>query len=98
MILLYYDILSCCHRSSFFLIIFKGRRLISSPKLPEINLKSSGLWIMDITGSDLSNKEDPICLSFLFYGNLSCKKLPLQVTGKAIQFKVLQPFSIERKA
>ncbi|XP_075271384.1 oxygen-regulated protein 1 [Opisthocomus hoazin] len=68
-------------------IVTVGRRLISSPKLPEINLKSSGLWIMDITGSDLSNKEDPICLSFLFYGNLSCKKLPLQVTGKAIQFK-----------
>ncbi|XP_076185068.1 oxygen-regulated protein 1 [Aptenodytes patagonicus] len=68
-------------------IVTVGRRLISSPKLPEINMKSSGLWIMDITGSDLSNEEDPICLSFIFYGNLSRKKLPLQVTGKAIQFK-----------
>ncbi|KAF1413102.1 Lipoxygenase homology domain-containing protein 1, partial [Spheniscus magellanicus] len=68
-------------------IVTVGRRLISSPKLPEINMKSSGLWIMDIAGSDLSNEEDPICLSFIFYGNLSCKKLPLQVTGKAIQFK-----------
>ncbi|XP_052644258.1 oxygen-regulated protein 1 isoform X2 [Harpia harpyja] len=75
-----------------------GRRLTSSPKLPEINRKSSGLWIMDITGSDLSDEEDPICLSFIFYGNLTHKKLPLLVTGKAIQIKVLQPFSIERKA
>ncbi|KAM6104684.1 oxygen-regulated protein 1 isoform 2-T2 [Theristicus caerulescens] len=68
-------------------IVTAGKRLISSPKLPEINMKSSGLWIMDITGSDLSNEEDPICLSFIFYGNLSRKKLPLQVTGKAIQIK-----------
>ncbi|NXC68774.1 LOXH1 protein, partial [Anhinga anhinga] len=87
-----YDPAILCHSlmlssSSFSLIIFKGRRLISSPKLPEINMKSSGLWIMDITGSDLSNEEDPICLSFIFYGNLSHKKLPLQVTGKAIQIK-----------
>ncbi|XP_069635451.1 oxygen-regulated protein 1 [Haliaeetus albicilla] len=64
-----------------------GRRLTSSPKLPEINRKSSGLWIMDITGSDLSDEEDQICLSFIFYGNLSHKKLPLLVTGKAIQIK-----------
>ncbi|KAM6375920.1 LOW QUALITY PROTEIN: oxygen-regulated protein 1 [Alca torda] len=68
-------------------IVTVGRRLTSSPKLPEINMKSSGLWIMDITGSDLSNEDDPICLSFIFYGNLSHKKLPLQVTGKAIQIK-----------
>ncbi|PKU34548.1 hypothetical protein llap_15148 [Limosa lapponica baueri] len=68
-------------------IMFLGRRLTSSPKLPEINMKPSGLWIMDITGSDLSNEEDPICLSFIFYGNLSRKKFPLQVTGKAIQIK-----------
>lgn len=73
----------------FSLIIFKGRRSTLSPKLPEINMKSSGFWIMDITGSDLSGEEDPICLSFIFYGNLSHKKLPLQVTGKAIQIKVL---------
>lgn len=87
-----------CHLSSFCLIIFKGRRLTSRPKLPEINMTSSGLWIMDITGSDLNNEEDPISLSFIFYGNLSHKKLPLQVTGKAIQIKVFQTFSIERKA
>ncbi|XP_008944323.1 PREDICTED: oxygen-regulated protein 1 [Merops nubicus] len=68
-------------------IVTVGKRLTSSPKLPEINMKSSGLWIMDITGSDLSNEEDPICLSFIFYGNLSHKKSPLQVTGKAIQIK-----------
>ncbi|NWQ86639.1 LOXH1 protein, partial [Burhinus bistriatus] len=68
-------------------IVTVGRRLTSSPKLPEINMKSSGLWIMDITGSDLSNEEDLICLSFTFYGNLSQKKLPLQVTGKAIEIK-----------
>ncbi|KAM6444396.1 oxygen-regulated protein 1 [Rhynochetos jubatus] len=68
-------------------IVTVGRRLISSPQLPEIIMKSSGLWIMDITGSDLSNEEYPICLSFIFYGNLSHKKLPLQVTGKAIQIK-----------
>ncbi|KAK2527785.1 hypothetical protein Q9966_010084 [Columba livia] len=64
-----------------------GIRLITSPKLPEINMKSSGLWIMDITGSDMSNEVDPICLFFVFYGNLNHKKLPLQVTGKAIQIK-----------
>ncbi|XP_071410619.1 oxygen-regulated protein 1 isoform X4 [Pithys albifrons albifrons] len=64
-----------------------GRRVILSPELPEICMKSSGLWIMDITGSDLSEEEDPISLSFTFYGNLSCKKLPLQVTGKAVQIK-----------
>ncbi|XP_069710231.1 oxygen-regulated protein 1 [Phaenicophaeus curvirostris] len=68
-------------------IVTVGRRLISSPKLPEINKKSSGLWIMDITGSDFSNEEDPICLSFIFYGDLSHKKLTLQVTGKAVQIK-----------
>ncbi|NWS46848.1 LOXH1 protein, partial [Probosciger aterrimus] len=68
-------------------IVTTGRRLTSSPKLLEINMKSSGLWIIDITGSDLSNEEDPISLSFIFYGNLSHKKLPLQVTGKAIQIK-----------
>lgn len=95
---LFYAILSYCRLSSFSLIIFKGRRLISCPKLPEINMQSSGLWIMDITGSDLSNEVDPLHLSFIFYGNLNHKKLPLQVTGKAIQIKVLQPLSIERKA
>ncbi|XP_074675225.1 oxygen-regulated protein 1 [Strix aluco] len=68
-------------------IVTVGRRLTSSPKLLEINMKSSGVWIMDITGSDLNNEEDPIYLSFIFYGNLSCKKLPLEVTGKAIQIK-----------
>nr|XP_047928401.1 oxygen-regulated protein 1 isoform X1 [Anser cygnoides] len=68
-------------------IVTVGRRLISCPKLPEINMQSSGLWIMDITGSDLSNEVDPLHLSFIFYGNLNHKKLPLQVTGKAIQIK-----------
>ncbi|XP_030300550.1 lipoxygenase homology domain-containing protein 1 [Calypte anna] len=68
-------------------IVTLGRRLISSPKLPEINRDSSGLWIMDITGSDLSKEEDPIRLSFIFYGTLSCKKLLLQVTGKAAQIR-----------
>ncbi|XP_054048264.1 lipoxygenase homology domain-containing protein 1-like [Rissa tridactyla] len=68
-------------------IVTVGRRLTSSPKLPEIDMKLSGVWIMDITGSDLSNEDHPICLSFIFYGNLSHKKLPLQVTGKAIQIK-----------
>lgn len=82
----------------FSLIVFKGRRSTPSAKLPEINMKSSGLWIMDITGSDLSGEEDPISLSFVFYSNLSHRKLPVQVRGKAIQIKVLQPFSIARKA
>ncbi|XP_032775722.1 LOW QUALITY PROTEIN: oxygen-regulated protein 1 [Strigops habroptila] len=68
-------------------IVTIGRRLTSSPKLPEINMKSLGFWIMNITGSDLSNEEDPISLSFIFYGNLSHKKLLLQVPGKAIQIK-----------
>ncbi|KAM9387408.1 LOW QUALITY PROTEIN: oxygen-regulated protein 1 [Phaethornis superciliosus] len=68
-------------------IVTVGRRLISSPKLPEIHMDSSGLWIMDITGSDLSKEEDPIHLSFNFYGNLSDKKLLLQVTGKATQIR-----------
>ncbi|NWZ20845.1 LOXH1 protein, partial [Asarcornis scutulata] len=68
-------------------IVTVGKRLISCPKLPEINMQSSGLWIMDITGSDLSNEGDPLHLSFIFYGNLNHKKLPLQVTGKAIQIK-----------
>lgn len=53
---------------------------------------------MDITGSDLSKEEDPIRLSLIFYDNLSHKKLPIQVTGNTIQIKVLQPFSLERKA
>ncbi|XP_027494714.1 lipoxygenase homology domain-containing protein 1-like [Corapipo altera] len=68
-------------------IVTIGRRLTLSPKPPEINMKSSGLWTMVITGSDLSNEEDPIRLSFIFYGNLSCKKLPLQVTGKTMWIK-----------
>ncbi|XP_036262721.1 lipoxygenase homology domain-containing protein 1 [Molothrus ater] len=67
-------------------IVTVGKRSTLTPKLPEINMKS-GFWIMDITGSDLSAEEEPICLSFIFYGNLSHKKLPLQVTGKAIQIK-----------
>ncbi|XP_025953665.2 oxygen-regulated protein 1 [Dromaius novaehollandiae] len=68
-------------------ILTVGKRLNSSPKLPEINMQSSGLWIMDITGSDLNNEVDPIHLSFIFYGDLNHKKLPLQITGKAIQIK-----------
>nr|XP_013810081.1 PREDICTED: lipoxygenase homology domain-containing protein 1-like [Apteryx mantelli mantelli] len=68
-------------------ILTAGKRLISSPKLPEINMQSSGLWIMDITGSDLNNEVDLIHLSFVFYGDLNHKKLPLQITGKAIQIK-----------
>ncbi|NWT00657.1 LOXH1 protein, partial [Mionectes macconnelli] len=68
-------------------IVTTGKRLSLSPKLSEISMKPSGLWIMDITGSDLSNEEDSICLSFIFYGNLSYKKFPLQITGKAIQIK-----------
>ncbi|NXG50517.1 LOXH1 protein, partial [Psilopogon haemacephalus] len=68
-------------------IVTVGRRLTSTPKLPEINRKSSGVWIMDITGSDLSKEEDPLCLSFIFHGNLSHKKLPIQVTGNTIQIK-----------
>ncbi|XP_056189557.1 lipoxygenase homology domain-containing protein 1-like [Falco biarmicus] len=68
-------------------IVTVGIQLLTSPKLSEINMNSSGLWIMDIIGSDLSDEEGPICLSFIFYGNLSRKKLPLQVTGKAIQIK-----------
>ncbi|XP_063250128.1 oxygen-regulated protein 1 isoform X2 [Prinia subflava] len=68
-------------------IVTVGRRSTLSPKVPEINMKSSGFWIMDITGSDLSGEEDPIRLSFIFYGNLGHKKLPLQVTGKAVQIK-----------
>ncbi|XP_054250623.1 oxygen-regulated protein 1 [Indicator indicator] len=68
-------------------IVTVGRRLTSSPKLPEINRKPSGVWIMDITGSELSKEEDPICLSFIFYDNLSHKKLPIQVTGNTVQIK-----------
>nr|XP_009671864.1 PREDICTED: oxygen-regulated protein 1 [Struthio camelus australis] len=68
-------------------ILTVGKRLISSPKLPEINMQSSGLWIMDITGSDLNDEVDPIHLSLIFYGDLNHKKLPLQITGKAIQIK-----------
>ncbi|NXC47424.1 LOXH1 protein, partial [Penelope pileata] len=68
-------------------IVTVGKRLISRPKPPEINMQSPGLWIMDITGSDLSNEVDPLHLSFIFFGNLNHKKLPLQVTGKANQIK-----------
>lgn len=60
-------------------------------------MQSSGLWIMDITGSDWSNEEDPLHLSFIFFGNQNHKKLPLQVTGKEIQIKVLQSLSIGKK-
>ncbi|XP_062424526.1 lipoxygenase homology domain-containing protein 1-like [Rhea pennata] len=68
-------------------ILTVGKRLISIPKLPEINMQSSGLWIMDISGSDLNNEVEPIHLSLIFYGDLNHKKLPLQITGKAIQIK-----------
>ncbi|XP_048796074.1 lipoxygenase homology domain-containing protein 1-like isoform X1 [Lagopus muta] len=64
-----------------------GRRLISHPKLPKVIMQSSGLWIMDITGSDWSSEEDPLHLSLIFFGNQNHKKLPLQVTGKEIQIK-----------
>ncbi|XP_010220726.1 PREDICTED: oxygen-regulated protein 1 [Tinamus guttatus] len=68
-------------------ILTVGKRLISSPKLPEMNIQLSGLWIMDITGSDLNNEVDPIHLSLIFYGDLNHKELPLQITGKAIQIQ-----------
>ncbi|NWX89664.1 LOXH1 protein, partial [Nothoprocta pentlandii] len=68
-------------------ILTIGKRLISSPKLPKINMQLSGLWIMDITGSDLNNEGDPVHLSLIFYGDLNHKELPLQITGKAVQIK-----------
>ncbi|XP_043395558.1 oxygen-regulated protein 1 [Chelonia mydas] len=68
-------------------IITIGKRLISSPKLPQINMQSSGLWIMDIIGSDVNTEMDPIHLSFIFYGDLNHKELALQITGKATQIK-----------
>lgn len=52
---------------------------------------------MDITGSDWSSEEDPLHLSLIFFGNQNHKKLPLQVTGKEIQIKVLQSLSIGKK-
>ncbi|XP_075776815.1 oxygen-regulated protein 1 isoform X2 [Pelodiscus sinensis] len=64
-----------------------GKRLISSPKLPQINMQSSGLWKMDIIGSDVNTEMDSIHLSFIFYGDLNHKELALQITGKATQIK-----------
>ncbi|XP_059580075.1 oxygen-regulated protein 1 [Alligator mississippiensis] len=64
-----------------------GKRLISSSKLPQTNMQSSGLWIMDIVGSDLNIEMDPICLSFIFYGDLNHRELALQITGKETQIK-----------
>ncbi|XP_074841891.1 oxygen-regulated protein 1 [Carettochelys insculpta] len=68
-------------------IITIGKRLISSPKLPQIIMQSSGLWIMDIIGSDINTEMDSVLLYFIFYGDLNHKELALQITGKATQIK-----------
>ncbi|KAF7246133.1 Lipoxygenase-likey domain-containing protein 1, partial [Varanus komodoensis] len=64
-----------------------GKTLTSSSKHPQFNKNSSGLWIMDIIGSDMSAEFDPIHLTFTFYGEQDRKELPLQLSEKATQIK-----------
>nr|XP_020861600.1 lipoxygenase homology domain-containing protein 1 isoform X4 [Phascolarctos cinereus] len=64
-----------------------GKRLICSPEQPLINGHSPGSWIVDITGSGLSTKEEMIELSLVFYGHLNHKKLALHMTENEAQIK-----------
>nr|XP_056710895.1 oxygen-regulated protein 1 [Euleptes europaea] len=64
-----------------------GKRLTSVSIHPQINMQSSGVWIMDIIGSDVNTETAPMQLTFSFYGDLDCKKLAVQISGKATQLK-----------
>lgn len=57
-------------------------------KHPQINMQSSGEWIIDIVGSDVSTETAPMHLTFSFYGDLDCKKLAVQIAEKTTQIKV----------
>ncbi|KAJ6662119.1 hypothetical protein lerEdw1_012584 [Lerista edwardsae] len=64
-----------------------GKRLTTCSKHPQINTQSSGLWIMDVIGSDMSAEIDPLQLTFRFYGDHDCKNLTFQISGEATQIK-----------
>uniref|UniRef100_A0ACB8FDY3 Uncharacterized protein n=1 Tax=Sphaerodactylus townsendi TaxID=933632 RepID=A0ACB8FDY3_9SAUR len=65
-----------------------GKRLTSVSAHRQINIQSSGVWIMDIIGSDVDTETAPMQLTFSFYGDLDCKKLAVQISGKTTQVKV----------
>ncbi|KAH0617713.1 hypothetical protein JD844_016212 [Phrynosoma platyrhinos] len=64
-----------------------GKKRTSCSIHPEINRETSGLWIIDIIGSDLSAKTDPIHLTFNFYGDQNIKKLTLQLSETQTHIK-----------
>ncbi|XP_077208521.1 oxygen-regulated protein 1 [Paroedura picta] len=64
-----------------------GKRLTCGSKNAPINTQSSGLWTMDIIGSNVSTETAPMQLTFCFYGDLDCKKLAVQISGKTTQIK-----------
>ncbi|KAM3841839.1 oxygen-regulated protein 1 [Vipera latastei] len=64
-----------------------GKRRLSSSRYSPINQQISGLWIMDITGSDINAETDPMHFTFNFYGDKGHKKLALQLLGKTTQIK-----------
>ncbi|XP_028592785.2 oxygen-regulated protein 1 [Podarcis muralis] len=64
-----------------------GKKLISCAKDPQINKKSSGLWILDIIGSDMNAETEPVNLTFIFYGDQDHKKLSHQFSGTATEIK-----------
>ncbi|KAJ7338826.1 hypothetical protein JRQ81_012728, partial [Phrynocephalus forsythii] len=62
-------------------------KVTSCSKQLEIKDKSSGLWLMDIIGSDLCAEIDPVHLTFNFYGDQNHKTLTFQLSGKETQVK-----------
>ncbi|XP_063155355.1 oxygen-regulated protein 1 [Candoia aspera] len=64
-----------------------GKKWISSSRYSPVNQQTSGLWIMDITGSDINAETDPMHFTFNFYGDKGHKKLVLQLLGKTTQIK-----------
>ncbi|XP_062836432.1 oxygen-regulated protein 1 isoform X2 [Anolis carolinensis] len=64
-----------------------GKKRISYSTHSETSKLSSGLWIIDIIGSDFSAKSDPIHLTCIFYGDQDHKKLALQLSEKETQIK-----------
>nr|XP_020651634.1 lipoxygenase homology domain-containing protein 1-like isoform X1 [Pogona vitticeps]XP_020651635.1 lipoxygenase homology domain-containing protein 1-like isoform X1 [Pogona vitticeps]XP_020651636.1 lipoxygenase homology domain-containing protein 1-like isoform X1 [Pogona vitticeps] len=62
-------------------------KVTSCSKQLEIKKKPSGLWLMDIIGSDLNAEIDPIHLTFNFCGDKNQKTLTFQLSGKETQMK-----------
>ncbi|XP_066545811.1 oxygen-regulated protein 1 [Amia ocellicauda] len=61
-----------------------GERSVAGPKLQEC----SGVWLFDISGSDITSTEVPIRLTITVHGDKGYKKLRLHMTGSESHLKV----------